>query len=288
MFNSKKDFRYFCDKLTSAIIYIISFSIIIFILWLLYSIVNKGIGQLNYQFLVGLPDELNAGGGIGPFLFNSLYVTFISMVISLPISLGAGIFMAEYARENKFTSFIRIAIESLASVPSIVLGLFGLALFVGFFHMGLTIIGGAATLALLNIPVLCKIIEDSIKDVPAEYQSSALALGATKFQTLTKIVLPVAMARIFTGISLVTGRAFGESAVIILVAGTSAADSMWNFNIFAPGATLAVHLWYVQAEAIVPDAADIAAKSAALLVCVVLAINLLLRVPALIIKLKNK
>ena len=288
MFNSKKDFRYFCDKLTSAIIYIISFSIIIFILWLLYSIVNKGIGQLNYQFLVGLPDELNAGGGIGPFLFNSLYVTFISMVISLPISLGAGIFMSEYARENKFTSFIRIAIESLASVPSIVLGLFGLALFVGFFHMGLTIIGGAATLALLNIPVLCKIIEDSIKDVPAEYQSSALALGATKFQTLTKIVLPVAMARIFTGISLVTGRAFGESAVIILVAGTSAADSMWNFNIFAPGATLAVHLWYVQAEAIVPDAADIAAKSAALLVCVVLAINLLLRVPALIIKLKNK
>ena len=287
MFTSKRDRNYFYNKLILGLIYLISSAVMIFIIWLLYTIVNKGITHLDYNFLFGLPDEINAGGGIGPFIFNSLYVTFLSMIIALPISLGAGIYMAEYATENKFTDFIRVAIQSLGSVPSIVLGLFGLALFVGVFHIGLTIIGAAVTLALLNIPVLCKIFEDAIKDIPLEYRNSALALGATKFQALVKVIIPSAMPRIYTGISLVTGRAFGESAVIILVGGTSAADSMWNFNLFAPGATLAVHLWYVMSDAIVPDASEIASKSAALMVCVVLLINIILRTPILISKLKK-
>ena len=287
-FNSSLNFKTICDKLLRIFITLLSLSLLLFILWLLYTIVNKGIQHLSWQFLSGIPDDLSSGGGIGPFLFNSLYITILSMLVALPISLGAGVYLSEYAPNNLTTNFIRTGIESLASVPSIVLGLFGMALFVEYFHLGLTILGGALTLAMLSLPTLTKIIEEAMSEVPGELRSSALALGATKFQTLRLVIIPSALARIFTGISLVTGRAFGESAVILLVSGTSAAERLWSFDLFAPGSTLAVHLWYIQAEAIVPDASEIASKSAAVLVCVVFIINLILRIPSWVIKAKHK
>lgn len=259
--------------------YIVSFGVLIIIILLLYSILSKGITKLDLNFLHSLPEEIDEGGGIGPMLFNSFYVLILSLAFSIPIGIGAGICLAEYAPENKITKFIRICVEALASVPSIVFGLFGLALFVDFFHIGLTIIGASVALALLNLPVITRVTEESIHAVPKEIREGSFALGANKFQCIMTVILPYALNGIITGISLVAGRAYGESAVIILVGGTSTSGTLWDFNLFSPGETLAVHLWYVQSEAIVPDAREIAEKSAAVLIFVVLIINFVLQIP---------
>jgi phosphate transport system permease protein len=269
----------FMNRLATITLWAVAILMIALIFWLLYQILRNGLPKITPDFLKKLPDELEAGGGIGPILFNSFYILLLSMLFSVPVGIGAGIYLAEYAPVNNFTTAIRICVEGLASVPSIVFGLFGMAIFVNHFQIGLTIIGGSVSLALLNLPVLTRVTEESIRAVPDELREAFTALGATKSQCIRKVVLPTALSSIVTGISLVAGRAFGESAVIILTAGTSISGAMWDFNLFSPGETLAVHLWYVQSEAIVPDAREIADKSAAVLVFIVLAMNLLLRLP---------
>ncbi|MOA35291.1 Phosphate transport system permease protein PstA [compost metagenome] len=127
--------------------------------------------------------------------------------------------------------------------------------------------------------MLARVTEEAVRAVPHDLRNAAYALGTTKYQTIRTIVIPVAMEAIITGICLVAGRAFGESAVIILTAGLSTSGEMWDFNLFSPGETLAVHLWYVQSEAIVEDARQIADKSAAVLVFIVLLINMIFRIP---------
>jgi phosphate transport system permease protein len=267
------------NGLGTMIFWLIGVLAMLFIVWLLVTILAKGLPKLSFEFLYSLPEELDEGGGIGPVLFNSFYILILSLLLSIPIGIGAGIYLAEYAPKNRFTQLIRICVEGLASVPSIIFGLFGMALFVYYFQIGLTILGGAVSLALLNLPVLTRVTEESIRAIPAGLRESAYALGATKFQVIRTIVIPAAFSGIVTGISLAAGRAYGESAVILLTAGTSHSGRMWDFNLFSPGETLAVHLWYIQSEAIVPDAREIADKSAAVLVFVVLLINLLLRIP---------
>ena len=158
-----------------------------------------------------------AGGGVGSQLFNSFYMLFLSMAISIPIALGAGIYLAEYARENKLTKCIRLSVESLATVPSIVLGLFGMIIFVNMMNMGFSILGGSLTLVLLNLPMLVRVTEESIRTVPKSYEEASLALGATKLQTIFKVVLPSAMPGIITGITLTAGRALGETMAVLMI-----------------------------------------------------------------------
>ncbi|MGD8188380.1 phosphate ABC transporter permease PstA [Brevibacillus ginsengisoli] len=279
LFGKPRKLPLLLNKAWTFFFWLMGIGSVILVGWLLYTILSRGLPSITWDFLYKLPDEIEAGGGIGPVFFNSFYVLILSMIVSLPIGIGAGIYLAEYAPNNGFTAFIRMCVESLASVPSIVFGLFGLSLFVGYFQIGLTIIGGAVSLGLLNLPVLTRVTEESIRAVPKELRAASYALGATKWQCIRTVVLPAALSGIITGISLVAGRAYGESAVIILTAGTSTSGAMWDFNLFSPGETLAVHLWYVQSEAIVPDAKEIANKSAAVLVFVVLMLNLLLRIP---------
>lgn len=267
------------DRLATAGFYGLGAVIMLFIFWLLFTILSRGLPGISLQFLVKLPEEIDAGGGIGPMLFNSFYVLILSLLISIPIGVGAGIYMAEYAPKNKFTEALRICVESLASVPSIVFGLLGLAIFAEYFGIGLTILGGAVSLAFLNLPMLARVTEEAVRAVPNDLRNAAFALGTTKYQSIRTVVIPVAMNAIVTGICLVAGRAFGESAVILLTAGLSTSGEMWDFNLFSPGETLAVHLWYVQSEAIVEDARQIADMSAAVLVFIVLLINLVFRVP---------
>lgn len=267
------------DRLATWGFYALGGVIMAIILWLLLTILAKGLPGLTLGFLVSQPEEIDPGGGIGPVLFNSFYILFLSLAISIPIGLGAGIYMAEYAPDNRFTAGLRMCVESLSSVPSIVFGLLGLAIFAELFGIGLTILGGGVSLALLNLPMLARVTEEAVRSVPTELREAGYALGTTKFHVIRKVVLPVAMPAIVTGICLVAGRAFGESAVIILTAGLSTSGEMWDFNLFSPGETLAVHLWYVQSEAIVEDARSIADKSAAVLVFVVLFINLAFRIP---------
>lgn len=267
------------DRLATFGFYSLAVLVCLLIFWLLFTILSKGLPEITLEFLVKLPEEIDPGGGIGPMLFNSFYILTLSLLISLPIGIGAGIYMAEYAPSNKVTEFLRICIESLSSVPSIVFGMLGLAIFAEYFGIGLTILGGAVSLAFLNLPMLTRVTEEAVRAVPNDLRNAAFALGTTKYQAIRTVVIPVAMQAIVTGVCLVAGRAFGESAVILLTAGLSTSGEMWDFNLFSPGETLAVHLWYVQSEAIVEDARQIADKSAAVLVFVVLFINLVFRIP---------
>lgn len=267
------------DRTATVGFYMLGALVTLLIFWLLFTILRKGLPGISLDFLIKLPEEIDVGGGIGPVLFNSFYVLILSLIISIPIGVGAGIYMAEYAPKNRFTDILRISVETLSSVPSIVFGLLGLAIFAEYFDIGLTILGGAVSLAFLNLPMLARVTEEAVQAVPNDLRNASYALGTTQFQTIRKIVIPVSLHAIITGICLVAGRAFGESAVIILTAGLSTSGEMWDFNLFSPGETLAVHLWYVQSEAIVEDARQIADKSAAVLVFVVLLINLVFRVP---------
>ncbi len=249
-------------------------------------ILIKGLPVLSWNFVTGMSSDIKAGGGVGPQLFNSFYILFLSMAFSLPVAVGAGIYLAEFAGRSRLTNLIRLSTESLATVPSIVLGLFGMILFVNTLGLGFSIIGGALTLALLNIPVLVRVTEEAIKTVPASYREASLALGATKWQTIRRVVLPTALPGIITGLTLTAGRALGESAILIFTAGTTVSRVLPDPNLLAAGETLAVHMWYVMAVGLVPDRIDIANGTAALLIITILIFNLVFTIPGRLLQRK--
>lgn len=268
------------DKLATAIMWLAgSFILIILVTFLGYMLI-KGLPVLTWDFITGMPSDINAGGGVGPQLFNSFYILGLSMLFSIPAAVGAGIYLAEYAGNDKLTDMIRLSTESLATVPSIVLGLFGMIIFVNLFGMGFSIIGGSLTLMLLNLPVLVRVTEESIRTVPAYYREASLALGATKWQTIWRVVLPNALPGIITGITLTAGRALGETAILIFTAGTTVSRTVPDFNIMAAGETLAVHMWYVMAVGLVPDRVAVADGTGALLIITILIFNLMFALPS--------
>ncbi len=238
-------------------------------------ILYKGLPVLGLDFIFGMSRDIEAGGGVGAQLFNTLYILFLSMLVSVPVAVGAAIYLNEYAKNNFCTRMVRICIESLATVPSIVLGLFGMIIFVNFLGFGFSIIGGSLALVLLNLPLLVRVTEEALRTVPDAYREASLALGATKWQTIRKVVLPSALPGIITGMMLTSGRAVGESAILIFTAGTTVSRHMADFDLFSAGETLAVHMWYVMGIGLVPDRMDIANGTAALLIIMVLCINIL-------------
>jgi phosphate transport system permease protein len=262
------------DRLATGLLWISAFAIIALLIWFLVFILSRGLPYLDGDFFTG-PD------GVAGQLFNSFYILFLSLVFSLPIGLGAGIYLAEYAPENKLTDLIRLSTESLATVPSIVFGLFGMIIFVNVLGLGFTILGGAATLALLNLPVLVRVTEQSLRAVPGSYREASLALGATMWQTLRKVILPTALPGLVTGITLVAGRALGETAILIFTAGMNVSRHLFDVNPMAAGETLAVHLFALKSNPLPGSNADqIADGTAALLIIMVLVFNLLLALPS--------
>ena len=249
--------------------------LVVFLGYILY----KGLPVLSLAFVLGKSSDMMAGGGVGAQWFNSFYMLAISLGISLPVALGAGIYLAEYAKETKLTKCIRLSVESLATVPSIVLGLFGMILFVHVMDLGFSIIGGALTLVLLNLPLLVRVTEEAIRTVPKSYKEASLALGATKLQTVLRVILPEALPGIITGITLTAGRALGETAILIFTAGTTVSRHRFDFDVMAGGETLAVHLWYLMSTGLVPDRELIADGIGALLILTILIGNILLMLP---------
>lgn len=260
-------------------LWLIGFFILALLAAFLGYILYKGLPVLNFNFIFGKSSDIMAGGGVGSQLFNSFYMLFLSMAVSIPVAIGAGIYLAEYARENRLTKCIRLSVESLATVPSIVLGLFGMIIFVNKMHLGFSIFGGALTLVLLNLPMLVRVTEESIRTVPKSYEEASLALGATKLQTIFKVVLPSAMPGIITGITLTAGRALGETAILIFTAGTTVSRFMFDTDVMAGGETLAVHLWYLMSAGLVPDRDLIADGIGALLIITILIFNFIIVLP---------
>jgi phosphate transport system permease protein len=237
-------------------------------------ILYKGLPVLSWSFIFGQSSDITIGGGVGAQLFNTFYILFLSLIVAAPIAIGAGIYLAEYSARGRLADMIRLSVECLASVPSIVLGLFGMILFINLMGFGISLGVGAMTLALMNLPIIVRVTEESLKTVPREYREASLALGATKWQTIARVVLPAAMPGIITGITLTAGRAVGETAILIFTAGTTVSRMIPDVSLSAGGETLAVHMWYVMAIGLVPDRIDIANGTGALLIIVILLFNL--------------
>lgn len=274
------------NSLAMTTLWFSGFLILGLLLLFLGYILYKGLPVLSLAFILGASSDLKAGGGVGSQLFNSFYLLFLSLLFSVPLAIGAGIYLSEYAADNRLTRFIRLSTECLATVPSIVLGLFGMIIFVNFMKLEFSILSGALTLVLLNLPLLVRVTEDSIRAVPASYREASLALGATKLQTIFRAVLPSALPGIVTGITLTAGRALGETAILIFTAGTTVSRFMYDTDLFAAGETLAVHLWYLMSIGLVPDRDMIADGIGALLILMILCFNLLLVLPLRIMQKK--
>jgi phosphate transport system permease protein len=228
------------------------------------------------RFLISLPSETKAGGGIGPEIFNTVYFAVLSTMITLPIGVGAAVYLARFARSPRFVAVVRVALDTLASLPSIVYGLFGFLVFVVEMRMGYSLFAGAVVLALLNLPLVVGIAEESIHAVPRELDEASLALGATLVQTTARVTLPYAWPGILSALVLSIGRVFAESAPLIMTAGTTISRaSAYSLNPFRGGETLAVHLWYVNSAGLSPDRVDVSAGTAAVLVVLVGLTNLL-------------
>jgi phosphate transport system permease protein len=276
--------RKFKDNIATILLWASGITILLILVLFLYSILSKGLPTLSMKFLTSKPSEMDAGGGIGPEIFNTFYLLLLSMLMAVPIGVGGGIYLAEFARDNYFTRFIRLSVEALASVPSIVFGLFGMIIFVNKLHLGFSILGGAATLALLNLPVIVRVTEEAIRAVPSTYKEASYAVGSTHWQAISKVILPSAITGIITGINLAAGRAIGESAVLIFTAGTSVARHFPEFNPLAQGEALSVHLWYVNSVAIIPDAAEVAAGTGAMLIIIIMIFNGIMKLISKIMK----
>lgn len=275
------------DKLATAVFYIIAALFILFLLVFAGYLLYQGRSRLNFHFITSAPAFMREGGGIGPQLFNSLYLVVLSMLITVPIGLCAGIYMAEYAKPGKVTNAIRFCIETLASLPSIVIGLFGLLVFVSITGWGYTLMSGALAVAVLNLPVITRISEDAIRNVPQTVKEASLALGATHWQTIYRVIIPTALPGLVTGLIMTSGRVFGEAAALLYTAGMSSPNLNfhdWNplhtrspLNPFRPAETLAVYIWKVNSEGLAPDARQIADGASAVLIIAVFIFNIISR-----------
>ena len=228
------------------------------------------------RFLISLPSETRAGGGIGPEIFNTLYFAVLSTLVTLPIGVGAALYMARFAKQRRFVATLRTALDTLASLPSIVYGLFGFLVFVVQMKMGYSLFAGAFVLAVLNLPLVVGVTEESLREVPRELEEASLALGATPVQTALRITIPYAWPGILSALVLSIGRVFAESAPLIMTAGTTISrGTAYSLNPFRGGETLAVHLWYVNSAGLAPDRADVSAGTAATLVVLIVLTNIL-------------
>jgi phosphate transport system permease protein len=226
------------------------------------------------RFLVSMPSEIKAGGGIGPQIFNTMYFAVLSTALSLPIGVGAAVYIAKFATKGPFVSTIRIALSTLASLPSIVYGLFGFLVFVVAMKAGYSLFAGAFVLALLNLPLVVSLSEEAIRMVPRELEEASLALGATRVQSVARVILPYAWPGILSATVLSIGRVFSESAPLIMTAGTTVSRATaYALDPFRGGETLAVHLWYVNSSGLCPDKADVSAGTGAMLVVLVAMTN---------------
>ncbi|WP_337379426.1 phosphate ABC transporter permease PstA [Parolsenella catena] len=231
----------------------------------------NGLPVMSLDFIFGWPEGVNAEGGIFPTIVSTLYVTALAMLICTPIAVLAAVYLAEYAKQGRLVTFIRYAADTLSSVPSIVMGLFGYAMFVEAMGFGLSMLSAALALALMMMPIVMRTTEEAIRAVPRYIRWGAYGLGATKWQVVSKIVLPSAFPRIATGIVLAIGRAIGETAVVLYTMGQAINLPLTPLD---SGRPMTIHLYQLANEGINMQAAY---GTALMLMLMILAFNLFAR-----------
>ena len=210
-------------------------------------VLRRGLPELSTTFLTEGPRDMGRQGGILPMIVGTLYVTGLGVAVATPIGLGTAIYLTEYTKEGRVTRLVRFGSDCLAGVPSIIFGLFGFVFFVIYLGMGWSVLAGGLTLAFMTLPTIIRTAEEAIRAVPASYREVSYTLGATKWQTVLKVVLPSALPGIVTGIILGMGRAIGETAAVIFTAGSSL---KMPISVFDPARTMSVHFYLLAREGI--------------------------------------
>lgn len=235
-----------------------------------------------------MPEMLSTGpNGILNQLFNTVYLVALSLMISVPVGIGAGVYLAEYARPGKLLDFLEISIESLSSLPSIVIGLFGYLVFILMTGMKWNLFAGALAVSILSLPLITTETNSAIRSLPPEYKEGSLATGATLAQTIRHVLIPAAMPQILTGVIMAAGRGFGEAAALLYTSGQSTVISWSNWNITSPtcplnpfrtGETLSLHIWVLRTEgSLNPNSEAIAGFASAVLVILTLCVSVITR-----------
>lgn len=206
------------EKTMFVLLRLMSYIVILFLLFMLAYIFRMGFSAISWEFLTEAPRNEMTQGGIFPAIIGTLYLIAGSSIISIPVGVITAVYLTEYAGNPKMIKLIRLGINNLAGIPSVVYGLFGLSVFVIFLDFGTSILAGSLTLGVLNLPVIIRSTEEALKVVPGTYREASLSLGATRWQTIYKIVLPSALPGILTGVMLSLGRAAGETAPIMFTA----------------------------------------------------------------------
>ena len=260
------------DNLTKAAVYTAAAITAMLTVSLIGYIFVKGIGHISWDFLTSSPSALRGTIGILPNIINTLYIVFASLLITLPIGVGAAIYMNEYAKNKKFIAAIEFTTETLAGIPSIIYGLFGMLFFCQVLSLQTSLIAGALTISLMNMPTIIRTAQEALKTVPESYREGAMGLGATKWVVIKTIVLPASADGIINGCILSVGRAVGESAALLFTAGVGSviADNVFE-AMTRTGASLSVALYVYVFER---GEFEIGFAIAAILMIIVIVINM--------------
>lgn len=238
-------FKRIKDNTLLGLVYLASFFTLGILLWIVGYVIVNGLGELNWGFLSTSP--VGEEGGVLPMIVSTFYIVILSLVIATPIGIGAAIYLVEYAKPGKLVRAIRFCTESLAGIPSIIFGLFGMIFFVTILKLGFSLIAGAFTVSIMVLPTIIRTTEESLKSVPNAFREGSYGLGASKLRTIVKIILPSSIPGILAAVILSVGRVIGETAALYFTAGmvprmpTSVMDS---------GRTLSIHMYLLAKEGV--------------------------------------
>lgn len=239
--------RQIIQRLGFAMLTLVAVLTIIPILFILGYIIYRGLPAISWEFISGFPTNGLKAGGIYPAILGTVLLTFVTTLFAVPIGIGAAIYLAEYATDNRWTRGIRIAIINLAGIPSVVYGLFGLGAFVIFMQLGVSILAGALTLGIMTLPVIISASEEALRAVPQSFRVVSISLGGTRWQTIQRIVLPQALSGIMTGVILGLERAAGETAPILFTAAVVYQPNLPD-SLLSPTMALPYHLYTISTQ----------------------------------------
>ena len=239
------------------------------LLFIIFFILRRGLPVLSLEFLTANPADMGKSGGIFSTIVGTVALSFMAILIAAPLGVGTAIYLTEYTWGGPLTRVIRFGAECLAGIPSIIFGLFGFILFVTKLKFGWSILSGGLTMAFMLLPTIIRTSEEAIKSVPPAYRTVSFSLGSTKWQTVTRVVLPSALPGIVTGIVLSIGRSIGETAATIFTAGSAL---RMPTSIFSSTRTMSVHFYILAREGI---SMSNAYGTAAVLIIAILGINIL-------------
>jgi phosphate transport system permease protein len=259
--------RYLTQAIAKALIWIAALSTIGVMVLILFQVLREGLPVLSTHFFFDSPKDMGRAGGIFSMIIGTFALTTVAILVAGPLGIGTAIYLREYTLESRVSHMIRFGTDCLAGVPSIIFGLFGFVFFVIYLNLGWSILSGGLTLAAMILPTIISTAEEAIKSIPRSYREVSYSLGGTKWQTVTRAILPSALPGIFTGILLSVGRSIGETAAVILTAGSTL---LMPSSLFSPVRTLSVHFYILAREGI---SMEMAYGSGAALILLVLFIN---------------